>query len=99
MDFTNLYGSGSGKILFESANKCSNVIIIDCKMQYISFALIFCIRCEGNVVWGTCAGMILLSNSVVGEKRGSQIKVCKMLLCNVIKRSSLLNYSSLIIES
>ena len=46
----------------------------------------FCIRCEGNVVWGTCAGMILLSNSVVGEKRGSQIKVCKMLLWNVIFR-------------
>ena len=56
-------------------------------MQYISFALIFCIRCEGNVVWGTCAGMILLSNSIVGEKLGGQIKVCKVLLSDVINVS------------
>jgi len=31
-------------------------------------------RCEGNVVWGTCAGMILLSNSVVSQKVGGQLK-------------------------
>ena len=87
MDFTNLYSSGSGKSLFDFTRKCSNVlkiIIIDCKMQYISFALIFCIRCEGNVVWGTCAGMILLSNSIVGAKLGGKIKVCKKLLSDVI---------------
>jgi len=31
-------------------------------------------RCEGNVVWGTCAGMILLSNSILSQKDGGQLK-------------------------
>ena len=35
------------------------------------------------MVWGTCAGMILLSNRIVGEKQGSKIKVCKKLLRDV----------------
>ena len=33
--------------------------------------------CEGNVVWGTCAGMILLSNSILSQKDGGQLKVSK----------------------
>ena len=35
------------------------------------------------MVWGTCAGMILLSNRIVGEKQGSKIKVSKKLLRDV----------------
>lgn len=30
---------------------------------------------KGNVVWGTCAGLILLSDQVCGQKQGGQIQV------------------------
>lgn len=32
---------------------------------------------KNKIIWGTCAGLILLSNELEGQKQGGQVKVCK----------------------